>query len=119
MTPAVVLGPDGATWVAVGAPGGSTIPTTVAQVISHLVDDGMTLPAALGTPRIHHQWLPDEVRVEANGIEAATARALEARGHRLTYTTRPWGDAQAVWRRTDGLVEAGSDPRWEGVPAAP
>jgi len=119
MAPALVLDPEGAPWLAVGAPGGSTIPTTVAQVISHLVDDGMSLSAALAAPRIHHQWMPDELRVEPSGLEAATARALEARGHRITYTSRPWGDAQAVWRRPDGLWEAASDPRWEGVPAAP
>jgi gamma-glutamyltranspeptidase/glutathione hydrolase len=119
MAPTVVLDPGGAAWVSVGAPGGSTIPTTVAQVVSHLVDDGMTLAAALAAPRIHHQWLPDELRVEPHGLEAATARALEARGHRITYTLRPWGDAQAVLRRADGRCEAASDPRWEGVPAAP
>jgi gamma-glutamyltranspeptidase/glutathione hydrolase len=118
MAPTIVLGPDGAPWLAVGAPGGSTIPTTVAQVISHLVDDGMPLSAALAAPRLHHQWLPDELRVEPHGLEAATARALEARGHRIRWAARPWGDAQAVWRRPDGLLEAASDPRWDGAPAA-
>jgi len=119
MAPTLVFDPSGALWLAVGSPGGSTIPTSIAQVISHLVDDGMTLADAVAAPRVHHQWRPETLRVEPNGLEAATARALEARGHRIAYTQAPWGDVQAVWRRADGLWEAVSDPRWDGVPAAP
>ncbi|HEX9400583.1 MAG TPA: gamma-glutamyltransferase [Anaeromyxobacter sp.] len=104
----------------VGSPGGSTIPTTVAQVIVHWVDDGMRLDEALGAPRLHHQHLPDAVQVEPNGLEAATARALEARGHVLQAPPRPLGNAQAVridWET--GLREAASDPRFEGAAAVP
>lgn len=119
MAPTLVLDAGGALWLAVGSPGGSTIPTSVAQVISHLVDDGMTLTDAVAAPRVHHQWRPETLRIEPNGLEAATARALEARGHRLTYARKPWGDVQAVWRRPDGLWEAASDPRGEGISAAP
>jgi gamma-glutamyltranspeptidase/glutathione hydrolase len=104
----------------VGSPGGATIPTTVAQVIVHWVDDGMRLDEALAAPRLHHQHLPDAVQVERNGLEAATARALEARGHVLRTAERPIGNAQAV--RIDwatGLREAASDPRFEGAAAVP
>ncbi len=104
----------------VGSPGGSTIPTTIAQVIVHWVDDGMRLDEALGASRLHHQHLPDAVQVEPNGLEAATARALEARGHVLQATPRPLGNAQAVridWET--GLREAASDPRFEGAAAVP
>lgn len=104
----------------VGSPGGSTIPTTIAQVIVHWVDDRMRLDEALAAPRLHHQHLPDVVHVEPNGLEAATARALEARGHVLRTTDRPIGNAQAV--RIDwatGLREAASDPRFEGAAATP
>jgi gamma-glutamyltranspeptidase/glutathione hydrolase len=104
----------------VGSPGGSSIPTTVAQVIVHWVDDRMRLDEALAAPRLHHQHLPDVVQVEPNGLEAATARALEARGHVLRTTERPIGNAQAV--RIDwgtGLREAASDPRFEGAAAVP
>jgi gamma-glutamyltranspeptidase/glutathione hydrolase len=103
-----------------GSPGGSTIPTTVAQVIVHWVDDRMRLDEALSAPRLHHQHLPDVVQVEPNGLEAATARALEARGHALRTTDRPIGNAQAVridWET--GLREAASDPRFEGAAAVP
>ncbi|HUL58988.1 MAG TPA: gamma-glutamyltransferase [Anaeromyxobacteraceae bacterium] len=119
MAPTLVFGPDGRLWLAVGAPGGSTIPTTVAQVISHLVDDGMSLSQSLGAPRIHHQWQPDAIQVEPGGLEEATARALEARGHRLRFAERPWGNAQAVRVTPEGWREAASDPRVQGEPAAP
>jgi gamma-glutamyltranspeptidase/glutathione hydrolase len=119
MAPTLVFDPGGRLWLVVGAPGGSTIPTTIAQVISHLVDDGMTLAQALAAPRLHHQWRPDVLRVEPNGLEAETARALEARGHRLERAERPWGNAQAVRRREDGRWEAESDPRYGGVGRAP
>ncbi|HSD18596.1 MAG TPA: gamma-glutamyltransferase [Anaeromyxobacter sp.] len=119
MAPTLVFDPAGKLWLVVGAPGGSTIPTTVAQAISHLVDDGMSLEQALAAPRLHHQWQPDVLRVEPNGLEAETARALAARGHRLEIAKRPWGNAQAVRRRPDGRWEAASDPRYDGAPAAP
>ena len=80
----------------------------------------MRLDEALAAPRVHHQWLPDRIRVEPNGLEAATAHALEARGHGLEVAERRWGNAQAV--RVDpetGWREAASDPRYEGAPAAP
>jgi gamma-glutamyltranspeptidase/glutathione hydrolase len=102
----------------VGSPGGSRIPTTIAQIVSHLVDEGASLAEALSAPRFHHQWRPAAIEVEPRGLEAATVRALEARGHTVTFREATWGDAQAV-RRLGSLWEAASDPRWEGAPAAP
>lgn len=118
MAPTLVFDQEGRLWLAVGSPGGSTIPTTVAQVISYLIDDGMGLEEALGAPRLHHQWRPKAVQVEPMGLEAATARALEGRGHSLQFRPDRWGDAQAVLR-SGTYWEAASDPRFEGVPAAP
>jgi gamma-glutamyltranspeptidase/glutathione hydrolase len=120
MAPTFLFDPQGRLELVVGSPGGSTIPTTVAQVIVHWVDDGMPLDEALAAPRLHHQLRPDAVQVERNGIEAETARALAARGHVLETVARPIGNAQAV--RVDwetGTREAASDPRWEGAPAVP
>jgi gamma-glutamyltranspeptidase/glutathione hydrolase len=120
MAPTFVFDAQERLELAVGSPGGSTIPTTVAQVISHWIDDRMRLDEALGAPRLHAQWRPEQVQVEPNGLEAATARALEARGHVLQPTPRPIGNAQAVridWET--GLREAASDPRFEGAPAIP
>jgi gamma-glutamyltranspeptidase/glutathione hydrolase len=119
MAPTLAFGPDGRLWLAIGSPGGSTIPTTVAQVISHLVDDGMGLEQALAAPRLHHQWRPEAVRVEPAGLESETARALVDRGHALTFAPEPWGNAQAVRVTPEGWREAACDPRAGGVPAAP
>jgi gamma-glutamyltranspeptidase/glutathione hydrolase len=118
MAPTLVFDPSGALWLAVGTPGGSTIPTTVVQIVSNLVDEGMSLAEALGAPRVHHQWRPAALQAEPRGLEAATVRALEARGHAVVFRKDTWGDAQAV-RRLGAMWEAASDPRWEGVPAAP
>jgi gamma-glutamyltranspeptidase/glutathione hydrolase len=120
MSPTMVFGRDGRLLLAVGSPGGSTIPSTVAWAIVNVVDHGMPLDQALGTPRIHHQWRPDVVRVEPFGLDAGTRRALEARGHVLRDEPRPFGNPQAV--RVDpatGWREAASEPRDEGRPAVP
>ncbi len=119
MSPTFVYAPEGRLWLAVGSPGGTTIPTTVAQVISHMVDDGMSLSQAVSTPRIHHQWRPDAIQVEPGALEAETAHALEARGHALLWRLRPWSNPQAVEVTPEGLREAASDASGEGAPAAP
>ncbi len=120
MAPALLFDPEGRLRVALGSPGGSTIPSTVAQVIVHLLDDGMPLEQALGAPRIHHQWMPDEILVEPWGLDAATAAALEARGHALRFRKAPFGNPQAVSVDASGRrFEAASEPRYDGLPAAP
>jgi gamma-glutamyltranspeptidase/glutathione hydrolase len=119
MAPTLVFDPAGKPWLAVGSPGGTTIPTTVAQVISHLVDEGMSLSQAVSTPRLHHQWQPDAIQVEPGGLEAETARALVERGHVLLWRLRPWGNPQAVRVTPEGWIEAASDASGEGAPAAP
>jgi len=120
MAPTFLFDEKGRLELVLGSPGGSTIPTTVAQVIIHWLDDRMRLDEALGAPRLHHQHRPEAVMVEANGLEAATAKALEARGHVLQVTPRPIGNAQAARIDWDtGLREAASDPRFEGAPAVP
>lgn len=119
MTPTLVFmkGRDHEVMLAVGSPGGSTIPTTVMQVISNVVDLQLDIGRAVSRGRIHHQWLPDEVWVDPDGLEPATQRALEALGH--TFQKLPgWGDAEAVMvDPATGLKTAASDPRNEGAPA--
>ncbi len=119
MAPTLVLEPDGRLLMAVGAAGGGRIPTAVAQAILHVVDDGMALDEALAAPRIHHQWMPDVVQVEPNGLDAATARALVERGHLLEFGAKRWVNAQAVGIAPDGLRQAACDPRYEAIPAVP
>ena len=101
----------------VGSPGGSTIPTTVMQVISNVIDLGLDVNRAVSRGRIHHQWLPDEVWVDQDGLDPATQRALEAMGHTFKYVPG-WGDAEAVMvDPLTGLRTAASDSRNEGAPA--
>lgn len=120
MAPTLVFDPRGRLFLAVGSPGGSTIPSTVAQVIVGLLDWHMSLPEALGAPRIHHQWMPDEILAEPFALDAGAVRSLEARGHRIRFAERPFGNPQAVQvdPRTGWRVGA-SDPRGQGAPAAP
>lgn len=118
MTPTLVFMKDAPKDVllAVGSPGGSTIPTTVLQVISAVVDVGLDPTRAVGLGRLHHQWLPDEVWVDKTGLEPATIAALEAMGH-VIKRLEGWGDAEAVM--VDPVTKlrfGGSDPRNEGAP---
>jgi gamma-glutamyltranspeptidase/glutathione hydrolase len=132
MAPTLVFAPDGAFLLAIGSSGGSSIPTTVAQAIVHLIDDRMPVDRAIAQPRLHHNLFPDVVHVEPNGIEAATARALEQRGHKLQFGAEPlqerqpgffgspWGKACGVQVDPDTLWRLGAcDPRYDGGGAIP
>jgi gamma-glutamyltranspeptidase/glutathione hydrolase len=87
MTPTVIV-KDGQLRAVLGTPGGPTITTTVVQLVRALIDYGVTLDVAVRAPRIHHQWLPDQVTVEP-GIEPEIVQGLEARGHKVVVST--WG----------------------------
>jgi len=119
MAPTLVFDPGGRLLLAIGAAGGARIPTAVAQAILHVLDDGMPLDEALAAPRLQQQYRPDVVQVEPNGLEAATARLLESRGHALSFEPAPMANAHAVDISPAGLREAASDPRYEGAPAVP
>lgn len=114
--PRLGLGRDAKLRLAVGAPGGSTIITTVLQVILNTVVFGMDVRAAISQPRIHHQWLPDVVRVEEHGMPTDVRRGMFARGHTLKVTA-PWGNGTAVEVEPQGVLAGASDPRGEGEPA--
>ena len=79
MSPTIVL-KDGKPVLVTGSPGGSRIISTVLQVIVNVLDYHMDVAAAVAAPRLHHQWLPDEVRIE-HGFAEATLEALKAKGH--------------------------------------
>ncbi|MEM8717406.1 MAG: gamma-glutamyltransferase, partial [Cyanobacteria bacterium P01_G01_bin.4] len=118
MTPTIVIESDRdgtqQLRLATGSPGGSTIITTVLQIVLNVVEYGMDAGEAVSAPRLHHQWLPDVVRVEEWGFDAATVRELEARGHELEVT-EGWGNAGAIVVTPDGWLEGAADPRGEGV----
>jgi gamma-glutamyltranspeptidase/glutathione hydrolase len=101
--------------MAVGAPGGSTIITQVLQVILNVLEYNMDVGAAVSVPRIHNQWLPDELRVEPWGLDALTVQELRRRGHNIKENN-PWGNVNAITVTADGSLEAAADPRGEGSP---
>ena len=117
-SPTLVFQKDrpGRVLIAVGSPGGSTIPTTVLQVITNVLDAKLNLPMAVSAGRVHEQWLPDVVLVDRESIEPATRAALEAMGHRFRVFDGPLGDAEAVMEDPQtGLHYSASDPRNEGA----
>ncbi|ATQ54692.1 gamma-glutamyltransferase [Paracoccus yeei] len=109
MTPTIVL-KDGETWLVTGSPGGARIITTVLQVILNMIDHGMNVAEASTAPRVHHQWLPDELRIE-EGISRDTLRLLAAKGH--TISEKPvMGSTQSIMRDpASGALLGASDPR--------
>ncbi|MFO5438719.1 MAG: gamma-glutamyltransferase [Dolichospermum sp.] len=114
MTPTIITENNRLRMV-VGAPGGSTIITQVLQIILNVLESKMDVGTAIFVPRIHHQWLPDELRVEAWGLDALTAEDLRRRGHKIRETP-PWGNANAITVTEDDTLEAAADPRGDGSP---
>ena len=113
MTPTFVVR-DGKLFLVIGSPGGPTIINTVLQVLVNVVDFGLTIQEAIDVPRFHHQWLPDELRMENQGFSEDVAKALEARGHRLAFRGF-MGDAQGIMLEPKtGMRLGASDPRGDG-----
>lgn len=114
MTPTIVL-KDGKFFFAVGSPGGPTIINTVMQVITNVIDYEMTIQQAVDAPRVHHQWIPDQIVYEPMGLVADVTAALKAMGHRLTDRPRRMGDAHAIMiEQKTGIRLGASDPRLNG-----
>jgi gamma-glutamyltranspeptidase/glutathione hydrolase len=113
MTPTIVTRNDSLLMV-IGSPGGSTIITTVAQIISNVIDRQMNIRMAIEAPRFHHQWLPDLVYMESNGFSDDTITLLKGMGYQLERR-ESIGLAQGIlidWK-TGGLT-GWSDPRGSG-----
>ncbi len=83
MTPTIVLRKDGSLWFAIGARGGPRIITAVTQIVINMIDHDMNIQQAIDAPRIHHQWLPDEILYEPFGMSPDTRSALEKLGHKF------------------------------------
>ncbi len=116
MTPTFVLRKDGSLWFAVGSPGGPTIINTVLQTIINVVDHGMNIQQAIDAPRVHHQWLPDEIVYEPYGLSGDTQSALTGRGHKLVARPRYMGDTQGIMIEEKTNIRLGaSDPRNDGA----
>ncbi len=97
MTPTIVEDPNGELLLVIGSPGGSTIITTVFQVIMNIVDHDMDVMEAVSSPRVHHQWLPDQLYYERRGLAKDVVHNLERRG----WTTVERGGTSG---RADGIT---------------
>ena len=103
MTPTNVL-KDGEPVLVTGSPGGSRIITAVLQVILNVIDHRTPVAQATAFPRVHHQWLPDEVYAEP-GLSASAIESLEARGHTIV-PTNPFSAVNSIMITPDGFVGA-------------
>jgi gamma-glutamyltranspeptidase/glutathione hydrolase len=115
MSPTIVTR-DGKVRLVLGTPGGSTIITTVLQILRGVVEERLTLGQAVVRPRIHHQWLPDEIVYEAGAITEDVAKELRAMGHTLRERASI-GEANCIAVSTDGVAMGVADPRGSGLAA--
>jgi len=108
MSPTIVA-KDGKTWLVTGSPGGSRIITTVLQMVVNSVDFGMNVAEATNAPRFHHQWLPDQLRVE-KGFSPDTLKLLGEKGQNVKVMPA-MGSTQSIMLGPDGMRYGASDPR--------
>ena len=111
MTPTIVER-DGALWMVVGTPGGSTIITAVTQTILNVYEFGLSMQQAVEAPRFHHQWLPDLITFEPEGFSEALKDELRQKGYHINEDRTPIiGKVDAIRVLGDGSLEGGADPR--------
>ncbi|WP_289115890.1 gamma-glutamyltransferase [uncultured Psychrobacter sp.] len=107
MSPTLVF-KDNKPYIVTGSPGGSRIITTVIQIISNVIDHDMNIAEATHAPRIHDQWLPDEIRIE-KALNVDTVKKLESMGHTVSPKSA-MGSTQSIMLTPNGLYGS-SDPR--------
>jgi gamma-glutamyltranspeptidase/glutathione hydrolase len=113
MSPTIVLDPKGNVLLIVGARGGPRIISATAQIILNVIDHRMSIGDAMSAPRIHHQSLPDSIRLENGGFDSATIARLHQMGH-ATYELFGIASAEAIMR-VKGGYEGMPDPRSRGA----
>lgn len=108
----VIVTRHGKLFMVAGSPGGRTIPNTVLQVLLNVLVFGMEPQPAVDAPRLHHQWLPDQVAMERGAFAPALQDALKAKGHRLVERSRI-GVAQLIVVGPEGRLHGAADAtRW-------
>ncbi|MDN0095513.1 gamma-glutamyltransferase [Yersinia rohdei] len=117
MSPTLVT-KDGKTFMVLGSPGGSRIITITLQTALNVIDHGMAPQEAVDAPRIHHQWLPDEVYYEQRGISADSLNLLKTMGYKMVEQN-PWGAAELILVGLAGVegvspVNSGNDSAVSG-----
>ncbi|HXV37159.1 MAG TPA: gamma-glutamyltransferase, partial [Myxococcota bacterium] len=118
MTPTIVEKDDKTVFVT-GSPGGPRIISTTLLTIVNFIDYGMDVQQAVSAPRVHHQWEPDKLRVEA-AVPEDVVEALRARGHDVDVSDWDWSVAEAIaFDPETGWFTGGSDPRSQGLALGP
>ena len=115
MAPTIVLDPEDRLAMVLGTPGGSTIITTVFQVISNVLDHGMDIAQAVLAPRVHHQHLPDHIHCELGALPPDVVAGLQALGHKVVEREELSGDVEAIQVLPDGSLAGLADPRRGGT----
>ncbi len=111
MTPTIVE-KDGALWMVVGTPGGSTIITSVLQTILNVHEFDFGMQEAVNQPRFHHQWLPDVVMFEPHKFDRKTVTTLTEKGYKIDEKNAPViGKVEGILILPNGTMEGGADPR--------
>jgi gamma-glutamyltranspeptidase/glutathione hydrolase len=117
MAPTLVLD-DGRVVLVLGTPGGDTIPSTIVQVLRHVVDHGLPLDQAVAAPRVHQGFWPDRARFESRRpLQPALISALKALGHDITGSHIAMGDSNDLLLEDDQAYGV-ADPRGGGLAAA-
>lgn len=110
MSPTVVT-KNGKVFLVTGSPGGSTIPTTVLQVITNVIDYGMNIQQAVDTPRFHYQGLPNRVRTEPYALKSASIETLQQWGYKIA-PLGTWGAAESLMVNPEtGWIYGANDSR--------
>ena len=109
MTP-VIVEKGGKLFLIAGTPGGSTIPTTVFQVIINVLDYNMKVSEAVDMGRFHHQWLPDWINIEENSIDSLTITEMRKMGHEFRIRSSI-GSVNAIQILSEGKMAGGADRR--------
>jgi gamma-glutamyltranspeptidase/glutathione hydrolase len=115
MTP-TILTKGGKLFLVTGSPGGSTIITSVLQSILAVVDYGADAEQAVAAPRLHHQWLPDQLDVEAGALTPEAEKALQDKGFN-PKPRAPWGRLDIIRVLPTGQLQGGTDPRGDDAGA--